>query len=103
MGVAGSLFIASILALRYLISRKPGIGSAAVVLVVTTLVGFVALVPAGVAMLMEVENSGNDYTGLGAVGCFALGVVFPGMMGVVTTGGGACLLVVRRQINRYGQ
>jgi hypothetical protein len=44
MGVAGSLCIASILALRYLIRRKPASGSAAVVLVVVTLVDRHALI-----------------------------------------------------------
>jgi hypothetical protein len=49
---------------------------------------------------MEVENSGNDYTGLGAVGCFIGGIALPAMIAVVVMVGGACLLVMRRKIGR---
>jgi hypothetical protein len=103
MCVAGSLFITNVIALRFLIRREPAIGSAAVVLFVVALVGLVTLIPAGFAMLTEVGNSGPDYTGLAGVGCFVVGIAFPAVIGVVTMAGGACLILIRRQIQSLVQ
>jgi hypothetical protein len=97
--VAGLLCSASVLALRILIRRDPARLSAATVLFGVAIVGFVALIPTGFAMLGEVEEAGKDYTGLGAVGCIVLGIALPAVIGLVTVGGAACLLIMRRQID----
>jgi hypothetical protein len=99
VAVAGFQFLANIVALTFVIRRDPAIWIASAVLLVVTLVGFVALIPAGFGMLAELQQSGTDYTGLGSVGCLIFGVALPMILGLLNLGGGACLLVLRRQID----
>jgi len=95
--VAGLLFLTNVLALAFLIWRRPVIWSIAAMLHLLTLVGFCTLIPAGFAMLTELQNSGKDYTGLGGVGCFIFGIALPTVIGLLNLGAGSCLLALRRR------
>lgn len=49
-------------------------------------------------MMAAAEQPGGAWDGFAVVGSLVFGILLPALLGLLTLGGGACLLVLRRQL-----
>lgn len=94
----GLLFVASSVALVFLLIRKPSIGLAAIVFHGLALIAHVVVVVEGFPMMADAKRRGGDWGALAVFGSLLFGIIVPILIGLMTSANSYLLYCLRRQV-----